>query len=539
MLLSNTVPMKRSSRAAAALALVCLLGAPSCARRTVPRAAVSDTLSRLLDGDPATLDPIVSSEDFGIRVEDYIFRPLVGIDKTLRFVPSLATSWAVSSDGLVYDFRLDPKARWEDGTPVTSEDVAYTIERIRDPKVAAVIWRWGFEDVTRVETPDPATVIVRFAQANATRLLAFTVPIVSAAAYRRGTGLDRQPVGSGPYRLESWSANQKIVLLRRPDASADQFPFTRVVFRVIPDGSVRFRAGLAGDVDEFRVSRDQRAGAVRSKEFDSKNRLLKVPQFSVVLLVWNMHNPFLADARVRLALAHCWDRADAARRLYPPDGASLLSGPYPASARENAPEIHPISYDPAESARLLDAAGLLRGPDGARRKGGRKVSFELLYPGVPPYVNIAEIFRSAAEKVGIEMLPRPLEWAAYTQRFAAGEFDISPIGQGFTPPTNLDQYTFFHSSQAPPEGQNAGFYRNPAVDSALEAARREMDPARRLELYRQVHRLLAADPPADFLWSVDQYWAVSKRLDGVEVSPIGLFHFLPGPLAWRAILPKG
>ena len=512
------------------------LAVASCARRPSPPAS-SETLTRHLDGDPTTLDPITTNEDFGLRVEDLIFRPLVGIDKDRRFVPALATSWAASSDGLVYDFRLDPKARWEDGTPVTSEDVAYTIERIRDPKVPAVNWRWGFEDVRSVETPDPGTVIVRFQKPYAERLFAFTMPVISAAAYRRGTGLDRQPVGTGPYKLESWTANQKIVLVRRPDADAGRFAFGRVVFRVLPDSAVRFQSGSLGELDEFRVSRDQWKAALKTPGFAKKNRLIKVPQFMIVLLSWNLKNPWLADARVRLALAHAWDRVDAAKRLYPPEGASLISGPYPAGVPENAPEVRPVSYDPAESARLLDAAGWIPGRDGIRRRGGRQLSLEILYPVLPNYVNIAEIFRSAVQKVGVEIVPRPLDWAAYVQRYAAGEFDIVLHGEQFFPP-HLDQYSYFHSSQKPPNGLNYGFYRNAAVDRALESAQREMDDGRRIELYRQIHRLLAADPPADFLWSADQYWAVSSRLDGVDVSPLGLFHFLPGPLAWRPIPPK-
>jgi ABC-type transport system substrate-binding protein len=90
----------------------------------------------------------------------------------------------------------------------------------------------------------------------------------------------------------------------------------------------------------------------------------------------------------------------------------------------------------------------------------------------------------------------------------------------------------------PPKGENSGFYRNPEADRALEAARREIDPVKRLELDRQVHRILAADPPADFLWSADQYWGVSTRVGNVEVSPIGLFHFLPGPLGWTPARPS-
>ena len=94
------------------LAATVALG-PGCARKTaVP--PVNDTLSRHLLGDPATLDPIVTSEELGLRLEEMIFRPLVGIDKARRFVPALAKSWAASSDGLAYKFRIDPAARWED-----------------------------------------------------------------------------------------------------------------------------------------------------------------------------------------------------------------------------------------------------------------------------------------------------------------------------------------------------------------------------------------------------------------------------------------
>ena len=69
----------------------------------------------------------------------------------------------------------------------------------------------------------------------------------------------------------------------------------------------------------------------------------------------------------------------------------------------------------------------------------------------------------------------------------------------------------------------------------MEAARRESDPARRLDLYRQVHRIVVANPPADYLWGADVYWGISRKIGGVTVSSLGLFHFLPGPLGWRPV----
>lgn len=520
------------------LALFAVGVAVSCSRPAA-RPAAKQTVYRHLESDPATLDPIVTNEELGLRVEELIYRPLVGIDRDRRFVPGLAQSWSASSDGLVYDFRLDPAARWEDGSPVTSADVAYTIGLIRDPKIPAVNWRWGFEDVTAVETPDAQSVVVRFRRPYAERLLAFNLPIVAAAAARRGAEAGRKPFGTGPYRLESWEPNQRIVLLRRADAPPSVM-FSRVVFRVIPDDAVRLRAGARGELDEFKINRDQRAGAARSPEFTGMNRIWKVPYPSISVLIWNCRNPLFADRRVRIALSHVWPRAQAARQLYPPDGATLLTGPYLAGARENATGVAPPSYDPELAGRMLDEAGYPRGADGTRRSATRRLAFEVLYPaGYPIYANIAEILRGSYQKIGVAVSQRVLDWAAYTQRVAAGEFDAE-IGATLLLPPNADLYTYYHSSQAPPNGENFGFYRNAEADRLMEAAQREMEDGRRLDLYRQIARLLAADPPADFLWSTDQYWGISRQLANVETSPyFGLFHFLPGPLAWApAALPK-
>ena len=108
MLSSSHFRMKRHRLAFVTLAACVAL---SCARSEAPKAAPQRVLHRHLGGDPATLDPTTTNEELGLRVEDLIFRPLVGMDKERRFVPSLAASWAASSDGLVYDFRLDPKSK--------------------------------------------------------------------------------------------------------------------------------------------------------------------------------------------------------------------------------------------------------------------------------------------------------------------------------------------------------------------------------------------------------------------------------------------
>ena len=199
--------MNRSfARAAILLAVGALT---SCAPKPA-RLAPKDVLTRHLAGDPATLDPTTTNEENGVLVEEMIFRPLLAIDAAGRPVAGLARSWTVSSDSLTYEFHLDPFAEWDDGSPVTSDDVLFTLERIRDPKVPAFNYRESFSGVTAIETPDVSTVRVRFGAPYVERLLAFNLPIVSRAAYAKAKSpseVDRHPSRSRgcPERRVGWA----------------------------------------------------------------------------------------------------------------------------------------------------------------------------------------------------------------------------------------------------------------------------------------------------------------------------------------------
>src|SRR5262245_58472193 len=455
MLFCPAPPMKRVCRSLALGVLAGVVLAACCARREPP-APPAATLSLHLMGEPATLDPTTILEEEPLHVTEMMFRPLVGIDKDLKLVPALAKSWNVSEDGLVFEFHLDPTATWEDGKPVTSDDVRFTIERIHDPKVNAASFSSGFEDLAGIETPDAATVRVRFQKPYSERLLGFVLPVVSAAVYARARpgDTDRRPVGTGPYRLVSWEANRTIRLARRPDAPADRYPFDEIVFRVIPDDSTRFQAGARGDLDEFRISRDQRKAAEGMPDSQKRGRVLRVGLPLQVVILWNTRTPLLSDARVRRALAHAWPREETAKRLYAPDGAALVSGPYPPGVAANAPDIAPPAYDPAESARLLDEAGWKPGPDGVRRKGGHKARLELVIRAQARVeILLAEILRNAYEKVGVELVPVPLEAAVYSERGSAGGGDAYLTGRYFLPP-NFEPFPDGDSSPCAPGGEN-------------------------------------------------------------------------------------
>jgi peptide/nickel transport system substrate-binding protein len=495
-----------------------------------------DLLQAHLDSEPRTLDPILTTDTSGHVVESLLFTPLVAFDRNMSPVAGLARSWSTSPDSTSFSFQLDPRATFDDGTPVTARDVRFTIERIRDPNVPAVARKSDFEDLESVEIVSDRVVRVHFSRPYSERLLAFDLQILPEHVFRRGETAAREygrrPVGNGAYRFVRWDPGQTIVVERRRDPAGAGAGIPRVVFRILPDPSTWTNAGLHGELDEFRMPHSLAPRVERNPRFSPRFRALQVPRLAQSAIVWNCRHPFLSEAAVRRALGLAIPSAQIVESLYR-GRARLVSGPYPAGVVENAPDVSPLPYDPRQASALLERAGWRRDSSGVASKGDRGASFALLIPaGANVSLQIAEILESEFGKLGVKMAIHALDWPALSARLQAGDFDACLSETVFYPP-NLDPYVAFHSSQAPPNGQNTGFYRNPVVDRLIEAARAEGDREKRLKLYREIHRRLAEDQPNAFLFTVDALWAVHRDLRGVEASPLGLWLFHPGTRAWR------
>ena len=524
--------LSRSSVGALAVATLAALVLPGGSRAV----GSERPLQAHLDAEPVTLDPLLTTDVSGLVVQDLLFTPLVALDRTLAPAPGLARAWRVSADGRTFVFDLDPAATFDDGRSVTAADVRFTIERIRDPRVAALARKADFKDLEAVEVLSPSSVRVRFSRPYSERLLAFNLPILPAHVFSRGEAVakafGRKPVGNGPFRFARWDPARAIVLERRAGAAGRAAGVGRVIFRVLADPATRLNAGIRGELDEFRVS-PQLLDRFRSdRRLTSRFRLLPVPRLAQTSIAWNCRHASLSDRRTRHALGLAIPRRRIIDSLFG-GRAREVSGPYPAGVPENALDVQPPPHAPQESARLLSEAGYRRVGAGGLAKGGRSLEFSLSIPsGNPVSRQIAEVLRQEYARLGVRMDIQVFDWPALAARLDAGDFDAVLSETVFLPP-NLDPYVAFHSSQVPPNGQNVGFCSDPASDRLLEAARAETDPARRLSAYREIHRRLAQDQPSAFLFTLDSLWAIHRDLDGVQTSPLGLSHFLPGRRAWR------
>jgi peptide/nickel transport system substrate-binding protein len=496
---------------------------------------------RRLEGEPKTLNPILATMDPEQIVLALLERNLLDYDEKLNLVPGLAEDVSDSPDHLVYTIRLRKDARWEDGTPVTSADVVFTITTLLDPKAPALTRRALFEGFVKAEAVDPRTARVVFKSAAAGRRDAFNLPLLSAAAWSGGDVAthprNRNPLANGPYRLGAWEAGRTLTLVRNTQYFGEKPAPEQVIFRVVPENAPAFAALESGALDEMKLTFTQK------KELDAKAgtpgapRVVTFDELSYSYLGWNNRLPIFADRRVRRALTMLVDRESIGRNLF--GGlAKLANGPLPPAYWAWDASLAPWPYDPKAAEALLDEAGFRKGPDGMRRKGSLHLAFTLsLGMGSNIQRQIVELAQQSYRKVGIGMAIQQLEWATFAAKMDAGECEAWAAALNLDP--NPDLSVSWHSAQAPPNGSNAAFYKNPEVDGLLDRLKTTFDRAETRALLVRVQSLIHEDEPVTFLNIPLTKWGFSSRVTNVKTSPYGLFLFWPGAAGWRTSATTG
>ncbi len=493
-------------------------------------------LRRRLIGEPGTLNAVLQSAVPEQQVLQYLSRNLLDFDSRMRLVPGLAQAYEVSPDGREYRFTIRPEAVWEDGTPVTSADAVFTIQRITDPEVPAPVFKSLFDGLVSAEAVNPHTFLMKFRVPYAYHAMAFVLPLLPERRFAGKLFLkvpeNRQPLSNGPYRLVWWKAQNSIELARNPRYWGPRGHFDRIVFRILPENAVSYRVLLQGGLDEAWIDESLKEKGAWDPKFKDCCRLVEFYNLDYNYIALNNHSPFFSDSRVRRAMTMLLDRGAIVRGLFK-GSARIISGPWAPDSLAYDSTVAPLPFDPAAAGRLLDAAGWRdSNGNGIRDRGGREFDFELLVSaGSLVGREIDEVFAGELARAGITARVRPLEWSAYVERIDAGNFEAASGAWSAADP-NPDPYPYWHSSQWPPRGLNSGFYRNPLADRLMEQARLETDEASRVRLYHQLHALFRDDAPAIFVTNASQKYAFSKRIRGLATSPLGLFGIWPGPLGW-------
>jgi peptide/nickel transport system substrate-binding protein len=502
------------------------------------------TLVRRLPLDVSTLNPVTLASRYDRYVANYLFTPIVYLDRSLQPIPGLADSWEISDDGLTYRFELNKKATFSDGTPVRASDVVYTLEKIADPRTKAVQAYDAFASLDPAGTRaiDDDTVEVKFRQRLAAQLLRFNdVLVVPERIYSTGNfekDFITRAVGSGPYALVRRDVGKEVVLQRRKDYWGDHPHIENVIFKVINDHGTAFNALKSGDLDETLVASDTWLREQNNPQITRTINFQRFYSLNYNYIAWNNRHPVLKDKRVRRAMSMCIPIDAVIKNLYQ-GTARAMSGPFTPDDWAYNPTVPVVRYDPEGALELFAKAGWKdTDGDGLLDRDGEPFAFDLLImTGAATSQQVGQMVQSELKKVGVKVNVVMIDGSTAIQRLLAGNYDAAYLSWDMDP--DPDPYAIFHSSQIPDRGQNFVFYANAEADRIMDEARRELDPAKRKEMYWRLHEILAEDQPYTWVVQVSAKWGLNKRVHNVLSSRgFGFFQWYPGELGWWIADPQ-
>jgi len=464
-------------------------------------------------GSPTNLDPAVGLDEASQKIGQLLFSSLLRIDDTLRVVPDLAVRFE-TADAQAYVVEIPAGVRFHDGREMTAEDVAYTFRRFLDRGFASGR-KGAYGDLRAVEVRDRYTVVFRLRRPSASFPINLIMGIVPA-----GTGAEasRRPIGSGPYRLAEYVPDDHVRLAPFADYYRGAPRNSGVLFRTVPDDTMRGLELRKGSVDV--VVNDLSPDLVHGLRDRVSLAVVTGPGTDFAYIGMNLRDPVLADRRVRQAIAFAIDQeaivsylrrgfAQAATGIVPP-----MSWAYEANVAR-------YPHDPARARVLLDEAGW-RDPDGSGPAPRLRLSLKTSTSEA--YRLQAAVIQSQLAEVGIAVTLRSQELATLSEDVVRGNVQLYTLQfVGITDPDILRRV--FHSTQTPPSGLNRAHYANPDVDRLIDAASAGADETSRREAYREAQRLIAVDVPMVNLWYKTNVAVAQPGLTGITLSPIADFAF--------------
>ncbi|AGZ41082.1 ABC transporter substrate-binding protein [Actinoplanes friuliensis] len=507
---------------------VLLLAACSSAPAPAGSSEAGSTFVVATAGEPDTLNPVLN---FGVDGASLIFDGLVTRDVKNTLVPALAVELpVVSADGRTVTAKLRDGVTFHDGSPLTAADVVFTYRAVLDPKVDSTL-RSDLEMLTSVTAPDPATVVFTLRYAYAPFLQRLTLGVVPAQLLSgqdiNKAAFNRKPIGTGPYRVESWTTGDRLVLAANDTYWGGKPANRKLIVAFVADDNVRAQRMRAGEFDAAELPPKLAAAFDTAAGYTVQ----RVPTADYRGVMLPLGHPVTGDLAVRKALAVGVDRSAMVTGVLAGAGEPAY-GPIPPTSEyaDPSPAGKP-SADTATATALLDAAGWAPGADGIRARAGQQAAFTLMYPaGDSLRKELALAVTADARKIGIKVSPEGLTWDAIDTRITK---DALLMGFGTPYDPDFVSYKLFGSQFAGQGYFNPGSYRSPVADKALQDGRDQADPAKRRAAYATFQQQLAADAPWVFLTYLQHTYVVKDGITGVSPRVEAHEHDVANSLWWN------
>lgn len=464
---------------------------------SAPKSGQKDTsvLRMAKSVDPDGLDPQRSVAESTFEITSVLYDTLLEVQEDGTLEPGIAESYQLSEDGLKLNFVIKEGLRFHNDKALDAQAVRDSFLRLQEEESPRAKDYANFTDIQVISDREVAFTL---AEPSSEVLTLFAYPwsaIVEASA----ENLRSKPVGSGAYQLVEWIPQQHI-LLKAFDGSYRDAKIPNVKILMIPDTAAQITSLEKGELDLIEIPAES-VGKIDT----TKVNLLRFPRNGLQLMAMNSANPYLAQKKVREAIAYAINIADIQEAVWNGVGVPIGSH-YPPGVKGYIDLTGKYPYNPQKSEALLKELDLYG-----------KIKLRMMLPkSYPEYVAAGQIIANQLEQVGFEVDQEIIEWASWLSDVYNGrDYDLTIIGHT----GRLEPYALL-AKYLSDGSENYFNYVNPELDELLHAVKKEQDPDKRVEIYQKIQTLLAEEIPAIYLRTPERIIATSKALKGYRDFPV-------------------
>lgn len=498
-----------------------------------PQPTTGGVYTEALVGSMGRLNPLLDWNNAADRdIDRLIFSGLIRFDERGLPRPELAESWGTSSDGTIYNFSLRSNAVWHDGTPVTADDVIFTVDLIKSngslfPQDVKDLWsqievkRMNDQNI-KFTLPEPYAPFLDYVTFG---ILPKHLLEGTPADQLQNAEFNLKPIGTGPYKFDHLLVEggqiRGVVLNLNEKYYLDKPFIPQVVFRYYPDSTSAFDAYQQGEVLGIsQVTLDTLPKALSDANLSVHTS--RLPQIGIVFL--NQNNPtvaFFQDAKVRRALLMGVNR-NAIISKYMGGQAIVADSPILPGSWAYYEGIEHIQYDPEAAAELLMGEGYVIPAAGGevRAKDGQPLAFTLAHPDDALHTQIAQAIQANWARIGVQVDLLPVPYDRLVAEFLTPrnyQAVLADLTMSRTP--DPDPYPFWHQAEAT-GGQNYSQWDNRIASEYLEEARTQTDFTVRTRLYHNFQVIFEQELPSLLLYYPVYSYAVDGQVQGVQVAPM-------------------
>ncbi|MGF9910138.1 ABC transporter substrate-binding protein [Brevibacillus porteri] len=469
--------------------------------------------------EPDTLDAHMSAGSAGVYTWLLGGSLLYKDPATNEYKPSLASDYKISEDGKTWTFTIRSGITFHDGTPLTAKSFKETFDRALNPQTKAKTAAELIAPIKSVKALDDQTLVLELHEPNAAFRDALgnylTQPLSLKAIEKAGESYGWNPVGVGPWKLESWKTGEGVTYVRN-EAFQWGEPYyenqgppraDKLIIKGIADSQLRMSALESGAID---IATEVPVKDVNHYRNNEKYQIMEYLRPGVgFILEMNLARPEFQDIQVRKAFNMLVNKKAIVQAVTQGEGEVAHTPLSPSTlGYDKSLEKYGYQYNVNEAKKLLDEAGWRVNGSGVREKDGKTLSLNLL--STADFDKEAQLLQAMLEEAGINLKIRNLEIAGFMQEVVKGNFDVTLISGAYDDPDIL--YFYFHSSGA----YNLSGVKDDKLDALLLKGRATIQTDARKQVYMDVQKHLIEQAYVVPIYYDKAFTVINSRVKGVK-----------------------